>query len=74
MASKETEIAHQMGSDVLYPSEKQPETALTPRNTADDHGNSDQKSLDQEAQAGVKGVQAAAAVWTKSHMILAYVM
>ncbi|KAJ6143152.1 hypothetical protein N7471_002605 [Penicillium samsonianum] len=74
MASKETEIAHQMGSDVLYPSEKQPETALTPRNTADDHGNSDQKSLDQEAQAGVKGVQAAAAVWTKSHMILAYVI
>lgn len=74
MASKETEIAREMGSEVLYPSEKAPETAHTPKDTAEDHGSSDQDSLDQEAQAGVKGVQATAAVWTKSHMILAYVM
>ncbi|KAJ5420497.1 hypothetical protein N7465_003016 [Penicillium sp. CMV-2018d] len=72
MASKETEIAHDMSSDVIHPSEKEPETAHTPKDTADDNGNSDQESLDQEAQAGVKGVQAAAAVWTKSHLILAY--
>ncbi|CDM30379.1 hypothetical protein DTO013E5_9521 [Penicillium roqueforti] len=74
MASKETEIAREMGSEVLYPSEKAPETAHTPKDTAEDHGSSDQDSLDQEAQAGVKGVQATAAVWTKSHMILAYVI
>ncbi|KAJ5516997.1 hypothetical protein N7527_008557 [Penicillium freii] len=72
MASKETEIARDMSSDVIHPSEKEPETAHTPKDTADDNGNSDQESLDQEAQAGVKGVQAAAAVWTKSHLILAY--
>ena len=74
MASKETEIAHEMGSEVLYPSEKEPETAHTSKDAAEDHGSPDQDSLDQEAQAGVKGVQATAAVWTKSHMILAYVM
>ena len=74
MASKETEIARDMSSDVIHPSEKEPETAHTPKDTADDNGNSDQESLDQEAQAGVKGVQAAAAVWTKSHLILAYAM
>nr|UPX44776.1 hypothetical protein FAC2J5_28 [Penicillium camemberti] len=74
MALKETEIARDMGSDVPYASEKEPETAHIPKDTADGHGNSDQESLDQEAQAGVKGVQAAAAVWTKSHMILAYVI
>ncbi|OQD63715.1 hypothetical protein PENPOL_c009G03105 [Penicillium polonicum] len=72
MASKETEIARDMSSDVIHPSEKEPETTHTPKDTADDNGNSDQESLDQEAQAGVKGVQAAAAVWTKSHLILAY--
>ncbi|KAJ5182329.1 hypothetical protein N7449_012476 [Penicillium cf. viridicatum] len=72
MASKETEIARDMSSDVTYPSEKEPETAHTPKDTADGHGNSDQESLDQEAQAGVRGVQAAAVVWTKSHLILAY--
>ncbi|KAJ5957420.1 hypothetical protein N7501_011699 [Penicillium viridicatum] len=72
MASKETEIARDMSSDVIHPSEKEPETAHTLKDTADDNGNSDQESLDQEAQAGVKGVQAAAAVWTKSHLILAY--
>ncbi|KAJ5589040.1 hypothetical protein N7537_011718 [Penicillium hordei] len=72
MASKESEIARDMSSDVIYPSEKEPETAHTTKDTADDHGNSDKESLDQEAQAGVKGVQAAAVVWTKSHLILAY--
>ncbi|KAJ5926626.1 hypothetical protein N7516_008399 [Penicillium verrucosum] len=72
MASKETEIARDVSSNVTHPSEKEPETAHTPKDTADDNGNSDQESLDQEAQAGVKGVQAAAAVWTKSHLILAY--
>ncbi|KAJ6190559.1 hypothetical protein N7519_000580 [Penicillium mononematosum] len=72
MASKETQIAQATATDVTYPTEKAPETAQPPAYTAD--GNSDQESLDQEAQAGVKGVQAAAVVWTKSHMILAYVI
>lgn len=74
MASKETEIARDMSSDVIHSSEKEPETAHTPKDTTDDHGKSDNESLDQEAQAGVKGVQAAAVVWTKSHLILAYAM
>ncbi|KAJ5429599.1 Major facilitator superfamily domain general substrate transporter [Penicillium cf. griseofulvum] len=74
MASTEKDIARDMGSDIPYPSEKEPETSHTPRDVADGHGNSDQESLDQEAQAGVKGVQAAAAVWSKSHLILAYVI
>lgn len=74
MASKETEIARDMSSDVINPSEKEPEASHTPKETTDVHGNSDNESLDQEAQAGVKGVQAAAAVWTKSHLILAYAM
>ncbi|OQE30908.1 hypothetical protein PENFLA_c002G06654 [Penicillium flavigenum] len=72
MASKETQIAQATATDVTHPTEKEPETAQPPAYTAD--GNSDQESLDQEAQAGVKGVQATAAVWTKSHMILAYVI
>jgi hypothetical protein len=71
MESKETQIAQATAADVT-PTEKEPETAQPPAYTA--NGNSDQESLDQEAQAGVKGVQATAAVWTKSHMILAYVM
>ncbi|KAJ5459382.1 hypothetical protein N7530_011326 [Penicillium desertorum] len=71
MESKETQIAQATAADVT-PTEKEPETAQPPAYTAD--GNSDQESLDQEAQAGVKGVQATAAVWTKSHMILAYVI
>ncbi|CAI7588271.1 unnamed protein product [Penicillium glandicola] len=74
MASKETEIARDMGSDVPYPSEKEPEPSHTPQHTVDGHETSDQESLDEEAQAGVRGVQATAAVWTKSHMILAYVI
>jgi hypothetical protein len=74
MASTEKDIARDMGSDIPYPSEKEPETAHTPKDVADAHENSDQESLDQEAQAGVKGVQAAAAVWSKSHLILAYAM
>ena len=72
MASKETQVAQATAIDVTSPTEKEPETAQPSAYTAD--GNSDQESLDQEAQAGVKGVQAAAAVWTKSHMILAYTM
>ncbi|KAJ5244132.1 hypothetical protein N7489_004228 [Penicillium chrysogenum] len=72
MASKETQIAQATAADVTYPTEKETETAQPPAYAAD--GNSDQESLDQEAQAGVKGVQAAAAVWTKSHLILAYVI
>ncbi|CAP93061.1 hypothetical protein E8E15_002941 [Penicillium rubens] len=72
MASKETQIAQVTAADVTYPTEKETETAQPPAYAAD--GNSDQESLDQEAQAGVKGVQAAAAVWTKSHLILAYVI
>ncbi|KAJ5827277.1 Major facilitator superfamily domain general substrate transporter [Penicillium robsamsonii] len=74
MTSTEKDIACDMGSDIPHPSEKEPETSHTPRDTADGHGNSDQETLDREAQAGVKGVQAAAAVWTKSHLILAYVI
>ncbi|KAJ5382948.1 Major facilitator superfamily domain general substrate transporter [Penicillium concentricum] len=74
MASTEKDIARDMGSDIPHPSEKELETSQTPKDTTDGHGNSDQESLDQEAQAGVKGVQAAAAVWTKSHLILAYVI
>ncbi|CAG8219761.1 unnamed protein product [Penicillium nalgiovense] len=72
MASKETQIAQATAADVTYPTEKEPETAQPPAYAGND--NSDQESLDQEAQAGVKGVQATAAVWTKSHMILAYVI
>ncbi|KXG46759.1 Major facilitator superfamily domain, general substrate transporter [Penicillium griseofulvum] len=72
MASAEKDIARDMGSDIPYPSEKEPETAHTPKDVADAPENSDHDSLDQEAQAGVKGVQAAAAVWSKSHLILAY--
>lgn len=63
--------------DTARPSEKEAEAEHTPKNgvpaiETDNH--SDQESLDHEAQAGVKAVQAAAAVWTKSQLVLAYVM
>ncbi|OQE38028.1 hypothetical protein PENCOP_c009G02538 [Penicillium coprophilum] len=74
MTSTDKAIARDMGPDIPHPSEKEPDISHTMRDTVDDHGKLDQESLDREAQAGVKGVQATAAVWTKSHLILAYVI
>ncbi|OQD79107.1 hypothetical protein PENANT_c062G07264 [Penicillium antarcticum] len=66
-----------MAADLLNPSEKQGEQIHTTQETggtvpATNGDTSDQDSLDQEAQAGVKGIQAATKVWTKGHLILAY--
>ncbi|OGE56541.1 hypothetical protein PENARI_c003G02602 [Penicillium arizonense] len=67
-----------MAADPPHPSEKQGEQIHTSQETGvavpaiDGNVTSDQDSLDQEAQAGVKGIQAATKVWTKGHLILAY--
>lgn len=69
-----------MAADPPHPSEKQSEQIHTSQETggavlATGHDvTSDQDSLDEEAQAGVKGIQAATKVWTKGHLILAYAM
>jgi hypothetical protein len=69
-----------MAADPPHPSEKRgeqihtsQETGIAAPATVGDV-TSDQDSLDQEAQAGVKGIQAATKVWTKGHLILAYAM
>jgi hypothetical protein len=69
-----------MAADPPHTSEKQGEQVHTSQETggtvpaADGDVGSDQDSLDQEAQAGVKGIQAATKVWTKGHLVLAYAM
>ncbi|EXJ78799.1 hypothetical protein A1O1_09201 [Capronia coronata CBS 617.96] len=40
---------------------------------ADGSGAGQEETLEPDAQAGVQGIEAATTVWTKSHMILAYV-
>lgn len=75
--SKEVTRESDNGLDTAGPEEKKTETIHTPSNgftATETDNNSDQESLDHEAQAGVKAVQAAAAVWTKSQLALAYVM
>jgi hypothetical protein len=49
-----------------------PEKGTTPKQPSEQ--DCDHESLSSNAQAGVKAVQAAATVWTKSHLIGAYVM
>jgi hypothetical protein len=79
MASTDKQITRESvnGLEAARPSEKEAQTANSPRNgviATEPDNNSDQESLDHEAQAGVKAVQAAAAVWTRSQLVLAYVM
>lgn len=76
MALTEKDISHDNGAEDPRISEKEPESAHTPKGAAavDGDNNPDQEPIDDGAQAGVKGVQAAAAVWTKAHLILAYTM
>lgn len=74
---RQTDSGFDHVSETARPSEKEAEAAQTPKNgvsATEADNNSDQESLDHEAQAGVKAVQAAAAVWTKSQLVLAYVM
>ncbi|KAJ5767069.1 uncharacterized protein N7511_004685 [Penicillium nucicola] len=66
-----------MAADPVQVSEKRDEQIHTTQKTegvthVSDSDASDQDSLDQEAQAGVRGIQAATKVWTKGHLILAY--
>lgn len=76
LASNEVARESHNGLDTTGPEEKETEETQSPSHgfTAVEADNSDQESLDHEAQAGVKAVQAAAAVWTKSQLALAYVM
>ncbi|KAJ5158760.1 Major facilitator superfamily domain general substrate transporter [Penicillium coprophilum] len=74
MTSTDKAVARNIGPDIPLPSEKEPDISHTTRDKVDDHGKLDQECLDREAQAGVKAVQATAAVWTKCHLILAYVI
>ncbi|CAG8111055.1 unnamed protein product [Penicillium olsonii] len=74
---RQTDRGLDHGLGTTQASEKEADVAQAPGNgvfTTDPDNNSDQESLDHEAQAGVKAVQAAAAVWTKSQLVLAYVI
>ena len=74
---RQTDRGLDHGLGTTQASEKEADVVQAPGNgifTTDPDNNSDQESLDHEAQAGVKAVQAAAAVWTKSQLVLAYVM
>ncbi|KAJ5482138.1 Major facilitator superfamily domaingeneral substrate transporter [Penicillium sp. IBT 31633x] len=76
MESTEKQISLDAGFHVPYSSDKGPEPTHTPGNVTavDANGNSDQVPVNREAQAGVKGFQATATVWTEAHLILEYVI